>query len=42
MIPRDAVAAVTKEYGDMCWQHTMRAITTVTTSEEVIAAWQGQ
>jgi nicotinamidase-related amidase len=39
VIPRDCVAAVTKEYGDMVLEHTMRAISTVTTSDDIVAAW---
>ncbi len=39
VIPRDCVAAVTKEYGDMVLQHTMRAIATVTTRDAVLGAW---
>ena len=40
VIPRDCVAAVTREYGEMVLQHTMRVIATVTTSDEILAAWR--
>jgi nicotinamidase-related amidase len=39
VIPRDAVAAVTKEYGEMVLRETMRAIATVTTSDDITATW---
>jgi nicotinamidase-related amidase len=40
VIPRDCVAAVTKEYGDMVLQNTMRAIATLTTKDDVLATWE--
>jgi nicotinamidase-related amidase len=39
VLPRDAVAGVPKEYADSVIDNTLRLITTVTTTDDLIAAW---
>ena len=39
VVPRDAVAGVDETYVDLVFRRTLRLLATVTTSEEVIAAW---
>ena len=39
VIPHDAVAGFPAEYVEMVFQHTLRNVATVVTSDDVIAAW---
>ena len=39
VIPRDAVTGTPDEYVDAVFQHTLRLLATVTTGDEVAAAW---
>jgi nicotinamidase-related amidase len=39
VLPRDAVAGVPKEYADMLIDNTLSLLATVTTTDDVIAAW---
>ena len=39
VLPRDAVAGTPSEYVEMVFQHTLRNVATVVTSDDVIAAW---
>ena len=39
VIPRDAVAGFPAEYVEMVFANTLGAIATLTTTEEVVAAW---
>jgi len=41
VLPRDAVTGTPDEYVDAVFQNTLRLLATVTSSEEVIAAWSG-
>ena len=38
-MPRDAVAGVPVEYADVLLDNTYRMISTVTTTDDVLAAW---
>jgi nicotinamidase-related amidase len=40
VIPRDAVAGFPADYVDMVFAHTLSAIATLTTTEELVAAWR--
>jgi len=40
VIPRDAVAGTPDEYVDRVFEHTLRLLATITTVDEVVAAWQ--
>jgi nicotinamidase-related amidase len=40
VIPRDAVAGTPDEYVDAVFEHTLRLLATVTTTEQVEAAWR--
>lgn len=40
VLPRDAVAGIPREYGDALIDNTLSLITTVTTTEELLAAWR--
>jgi nicotinamidase-related amidase len=40
VIPKDAVAGFPAEYVEMVFAHTLSAIATLTTTDEVIAAWR--
>ncbi len=39
VIPRDAVAGTPDDYVDAVFQHTLRLLATVTTSDDVVRAW---
>ena len=39
VVPRDAVAGVPKAYADAVLENTIGLLSTVTTTDEVIAAW---
>ena len=39
VVPRDAVAGVPKAYGDAVLENTIGLLSTVTTTDEVLAAW---
>ena len=39
IIPRDAVTGTPDEYVDAVFQHTLRLLATVTTTEDVVRAW---
>ncbi len=41
VIPRDGTVAVPPEYGEQVLAHTLGMITTVTTADDVLAAWSG-
>ena len=41
VVPRDAVVGIPREYGEMVLEHTLAYLATVTTTDDVIAAWQG-
>ena len=41
VIPRDAVAGVPREYGAMMLSNTLALLATLTTTDELIATWQG-
>jgi nicotinamidase-related amidase len=41
VLPRDAVAGVPEEYARAVIEHTLGLLATVTTTEEVLAAWAG-
>lgn len=41
VLPRDAVAGFPTEYVDMVFQHTLGAISTVTTTAALLTAWHG-
>nr|WP_198428630.1 cysteine hydrolase [Nocardia bovistercoris] len=40
VLPRDAVAGIPREYGDALIDNTLALITTVTTTEKLLAAWR--
>ncbi|WP_174183832.1 cysteine hydrolase [Nocardia barduliensis] len=40
VVPRDAVAGVPREYGEAIIDNTLSMISTVTTTEELLAAWR--
>ena len=42
VLPRDAVAGTPSEYVDMVFQHTLRNVATVVTSDDVVAAWSSR
>jgi len=42
VLPRDAVAGVPPEYVDAVIEHTLSLVATVTTTDEVVAAWAGR
>ncbi len=39
VIPRDAVAGTPREYAELVLQHTLSLVATLTTTQDVIAAW---
>ncbi len=39
VLPRDAVAGTPNEYVDMVFQHTLRNVATVVTTDDVVKAW---
>jgi nicotinamidase-related amidase len=39
VVPRDAVCGVPAEYADAVIDNTLRVLATVTTVDEVVAAW---
>jgi len=39
VIPRDGAVGVPREYGELVLEHTLGMVTTVTTVDDVIAAW---
>jgi nicotinamidase-related amidase len=39
VIPRDGTVGVPPEYGDLVLEHTLGMVTTVTTADDVVAAW---
>ena len=39
MIPRDAVAGVPREYADAVLDNSLSLIATLTTCDEILAAW---
>jgi nicotinamidase-related amidase len=39
VIPRDGTVGVPREYGELVLEHTLGMVTTVTTADEVVAAW---
>lgn len=41
VIPRDAVAGVPTEYGEAVLDYTLRAVATLTSTEELIGVWEG-
>ena len=41
VIPRDGTVAVPPEYGEQVLAHTLGMVTTVTTADDVLAAWSG-
>lgn len=41
VLPRDAVTGVPPEYGELVVEHTLSLLATVTTVDEVVAAWSG-
>jgi len=40
VIPRDAVVATPAEYGEQVFRHTLGYVATLTTTDDVLAAWQ--
>ena len=40
VLPRDAVAGVPRAYGDAIIDNTLSLLATVTTTEELLAAWR--
>jgi biuret amidohydrolase len=40
VLPTDAVAGTPREYAEQMLQHTLRNVTTLATTEGVLAAWQ--
>lgn len=40
VLPRDAVAGVPREYGDAVLQNSLGLLATITTTEQIIDAWQ--
>jgi nicotinamidase-related amidase len=40
VIPRDAVAGFPREYQEAVFEHTLGAVATVTTTTDVLGAWQ--
>lgn len=42
VLPRDAVAGVPADYADAVVDHTLALLATVTTTEHVVAAWDGR
>lgn len=40
VIPRDAVAGTPREYAEQVLEHTLSVVATLTTSDELIAAWR--
>jgi nicotinamidase-related amidase len=41
VIPRDAVAGIPTEYGELMLANTLSLLATLTTTEDLIAAWKG-
>jgi nicotinamidase-related amidase len=41
VIPRDAVAGTPDDYGEMMIAHTLRYLATITTTDDLTAAWSG-
>lgn len=41
VVPRDAVAGVPAEYGDQVIENTLSYLATVTTTDEILRAWEG-
>ena len=41
VVPRDAVVGIPREYGEMVLEHTLAYLATVTTTDDLIGAWQG-
>ena len=41
VLPRDAVAGIPREYADLVIDNTLSLLATVTTTDDVIAAWSG-
>jgi nicotinamidase-related amidase len=41
VVPRDAVAGIPDEYGEQMIEHTLRYLATITTTDELLAAWSG-
>jgi nicotinamidase-related amidase len=39
VMPRDAIAGVPAEYADMVIAHTLSLVATITTTDEILAAW---
>ena len=39
VLPRDAVAGTPSEYVDMVFQHTLRNVATVVTTDDVVKVW---
>jgi nicotinamidase-related amidase len=42
VIPRDAVAGTPPEYVEQVFEHTLGYVATLTTTDDVVAAWSGQ
>jgi nicotinamidase-related amidase len=40
VLPRDAVAGVPKDYADAVIDNTLSLLATVTTTDDVLAAWE--
>jgi hypothetical protein len=40
VIPTDAVAGTPKSYVEQVFEHTLRNVATLVTTDEVIAAWR--
>jgi nicotinamidase-related amidase len=41
VVPRDAVAGTPDEYGEQMIEHTLRFLATITTTDDLVAAWTG-
>jgi nicotinamidase-related amidase len=41
VIPRDGVAGTPQEYVEMIFEHTLSIVATLTTTDTLIAAWNG-
>jgi len=39
-MPRDAVAGVPADYADTLLDHTLHLVSTLTTTDDVVAAWE--
>jgi nicotinamidase-related amidase len=39
VVPREAVAAVPAEYGDMVFANTFSMLATITSTDDLVAAW---